>query len=193
MSRTLISLATALTLTIPTLSLADNSIGATYAREARSIIKEYATTLKGELQAAVKNGGPVNAVEVCTAKAPAIATVLSEQTGWDVGRTSLKARNTGTNTPDEWEAKVLRQFADRQQYKGESPVNMTFAEVVTTDEGKEYRFMQAIPTGKVCLSCHGSNLDPTIAEAIDKAYPEDQARGFSEGDIRGAFTLSRPM
>ena len=193
MSRTLISLATALTLTIPTLSLADNSIGATYAREARSIIKEYATTLKGELQAAVKNGGPVNAVEVCTAKAPAIATVLSEQTGWDVGRTSLKARNTGTNTPDAWEAKVLRQFADRQQYKGESPVNMTFAEVVTTDEGKEYRFMQAIPTGKVCLSCHGSNLDPTIAEAIDKAYPEDQARGFSEGDIRGAFTLSRPM
>lgn len=193
MMRTLISLATALTLTAPALTLADNSTAATYAREARSIIKEYATSLKGELQAAVKNGGPVNAVEVCTVKAPVIASVLSEQTGWEVGRTSLKTRNTATNAPDAWEAKVLRQFAERQQYMGESPVGMTFAEVVTTDEGKEYRFMQAIPTGKACLSCHGNSIDPAIAEAIDKAYPDDQARGFSEGDIRGAFTLSRPM
>ena len=53
--------------------------------------------------------------------------------------------------------------------------------------------MKAIPTGELCLLCHGETIDPDIAAAIDKAYPEDQARGFSLGDIRGAFTLSKPL
>jgi len=32
-----------------------------------------------------------------------------------------------------------------------------------------------------------------VAEAIDKHYPTDQARGFTLGDIRGAFTIIQPM
>lgn len=160
--------------------------------EARALIKDFATTLKGELKTALADGGPVNAVQVCKEKAPAIAADLSDRSDWEIGRTSLKTRNGALNAPDAWEAEVLEQFESRQR-NGESPMGMTYAEVVETDDGKVYRHMQAIPTGQVCLACHGTDITPELAEAIDAAYPEDQARGYEEGDIRGAFTLSKPM
>lgn len=70
---------------------------------------------------------------------------------------------------------------------------MAFAEVVESDVGKRYRFMKAIPTADLCLACHGESINPDLAAAIDKAYPDDKARGFKTGDIRGAFTLSKPL
>ena len=53
--------------------------------------------------------------------------------------------------------------------------------------------MQAIPTGEVCLACHGTAIAPEITAALDEQYPDDQARGFSLGEIRGAFSLSKPL
>jgi hypothetical protein len=53
--------------------------------------------------------------------------------------------------------------------------------------------MKAIPTGEICLACHGESISPDVATAIREAYPQDQATGFSLGDIRGAFTLSKPL
>jgi hypothetical protein len=53
--------------------------------------------------------------------------------------------------------------------------------------------MSAIPTKKICLECHGANLAPEVAARLDALYPEDRARGFKIGDIRGAFTLSKSL
>jgi hypothetical protein len=53
--------------------------------------------------------------------------------------------------------------------------------------------MKAIPTAELCLTCHGEALDPELQATLDELYPADKARGFKEGDIRGAFTLSRPL
>ena len=55
------------------------------AAEAKAIVKEFFTDLKGELQGAIKEGGPVSAIAVCQKRAPAIAQELSEKTGWEVG------------------------------------------------------------------------------------------------------------
>lgn len=165
---------------------------ADYADQAQGIIKQFATTLQGELKGAIKEGGPVNAVQVCKDRAPAIAAGLSDESGWAVGRTSLKTRNVALNTPDAWETEVLEQFESRKA-NGESPKGMSYASVVETDDGKVYRYMQAIPTGEVCLACHGKDITPDLVKALDEAYPEDQARGYELGDIRGAFTLSKPM
>jgi hypothetical protein len=159
--------------------------------QARDLIKAFATRLQGELKGALQEGGPTAAVRVCKEEAPAIAASLSEQSGWQVGRTSLKTRNPD-NAPDAWEREVLEQFDDRKA-AGQPVAGMTHAAVVEQDGGKRYRFMQAIPTGDVCLACHGSDLSSDLVEALDKAYPEDQARGFALGDIRGAFTLSKPL
>ncbi|MBK1700706.1 Tll0287-like domain-containing protein [Thiococcus pfennigii] len=160
--------------------------------EAKGIIQQFATELQGELQAAMQEGGPVQAIEVCKERAPGIAEELSAQTGWTVGRTSLKTRNVAHNRPDPWEAEVLARF-DARQAAGEDVQTMAYAEVVDGEDGKRFRFMKAIPTAEICLACHGQDVAPKVAEALDAAYPDDQARGYEVGEVRGAFSLSKPL
>lgn len=160
--------------------------------EAKGIIQQFATELQGELQAAMQEGGPVQAIEVCKERAPGIAEELSAQTGWTVGRTSLKTRNVAHNRPDPWEAEVLARF-DARQAAGEDVQTMAYAEVVDGEDGKRFRFMKAIPTAEICLACHGQDVAPEVTEALDAAYPDDQARGYEVGEVRGAFSLSKPL
>jgi hypothetical protein len=162
------------------------------AAEAKDIVKQFADTLQGELKAAISEGGPVKAIAICNKRAPAIAQDLSERAGWSVGRTSLKVRNSKLNTPDAWERTVLEEF-DQRQAAGEDVNTMAKAEVVETEDGKVFRFMKAIPTGDLCVACHGQNLTPEVQQALDAAYPNDQARGYKAGQVRGAFTLSKRL
>ncbi len=159
--------------------------------EAKSIIKEFFGKLKGELQAAIKAGGPANAIKVCQQRAPTMAHEISAKTGWQVGRTSLKLRNPA-NMPDAWELKVLNQFEERKA-AGEDPAKIAYAEVVAQGDMQRFRFMKAIPTAELCLNCHGSELKPEVVKTLDKYYAADKARGFNVGDLRGAFTLSKPL
>ena len=103
----------------------------------------------------------------------------------------MKLRNPN-NEPDAWELKVLNQFEARKA-AGESPDAIAFGEVVEMDGKKQFRFMKAIGTADLCLSCHGSDIKPDVAAKLDGFYPNDQARGFSKGDIRGAFTLKKEL
>lgn len=162
------------------------------AAEAKRIVKEFAARLRSELQHAIKAGGPVEAISVCQHKAPAIARDLSKQTGWDVGRTSLRLRNPKLDAPDAWEEQVLRELEARKA-AGESVQGMAYAEIVAVDGEKRYRFMKAIPTGPLCLTCHGTAVTPEVASALHNLYPNDRATGYRLGDIRGAFTLSKPI
>lgn len=160
------------------------------AEEAKVLTKVFAETLKGELQAAIKAGGPISAVAVCKDRAPTIAADLAKHSGWDVKRTSLKPRNLALDTPDAWERQVLTRFEERKA-AGEAADTLAFGAVVDDAGTKRFRFMKAIPTGDVCLACHGKDINPDVASALDAAYPKDQARGYALGDIRGAFSVSK--
>lgn len=147
--------------------------------------------LKKTLGAAMEQGGPVNAIGACNEKAPGIAKQAAEQTGWQVGRTSLKLRNQH-NAPDAWEMATLQEFEARKA-AGENPADISKAEVVEENGKKTFRFMKAIGTEPLCLNCHGKEITPEVAAKLDGLYPQDQARGFSAGDIRGAFTVKKPL
>jgi len=159
--------------------------------EAVGVVKSFGGPLKMALQAGMKNGGPVNAIGVCNEQAPEIASAAAAKSGWSVGRTSLKLRNPN-NEPDAWELKVLNQFEARKT-AGEKPDAIAFGEVVDMGGKKQFRFMKAIGTADLCLHCHGSDIKPDVAAKLDGLYPSDQARGFSKGDIRGAFTLTKDL
>lgn len=162
------------------------------AQESRAVIKQFFGELKGQLVSGIKKGGPVEAIKVCNSMAPAIAKKHSDQKGWRVARTSLKLRNPA-NAPDAWEKAVLEQFEARKA-AGEDITKMEFYEAVEADGKKAFRYMKAIPTAeKPCLVCHGQNIKPEVAAALDEKYPNDQARGYKAGDIRGAFTITQPM
>ncbi len=161
------------------------------AAKSRAAVKTFAKRLKGELVAAIKSGGPVAAIGVCNSAAPAIAHETSEATGWRVGRTALKLRNPA-NAPDDWERKVLERF-EAEIARGTDPKTLEHYEVATLDGKRVFRYMKAIPVAKPCLTCHGAKLEPKLAARIKALYPEDQATGFSLGQLRGAFTIVQPL
>lgn len=154
--------------------------------QARQQVKSFATTLGATLKASMQKDGPVAAIAVCNTAAPQIASQLSTD-GWQVARTSLKVRNPD-NVADAWEAQVMQDFAARIE-AGESPAKM---EATATTDG-EFRYMKAIPTAGLCVTCHGSVLAQPVEAKLAELYPQDQARGFNVGDLRGAFTLRKTL
>ncbi len=158
----------------------------------RQAVQKFGATLKEALQQAIQSGGPVNGIAVCHDQAGQIATDLGQKEGMLIGRTSLKLRNSA-NAPDNWELAVLKQFEARKA-QGEPADKLEFFAVIDDDQGqKTFRYMKAIPTAALCLNCHGEHIPPEVDAKLKELYPNDQARGFKEGDLRGAFTLAKPV
>jgi hypothetical protein len=63
------------------------------AGQAKASVAAFAGALKSELMAAMKAGGPVQAIDVCHSTAPAIAREISEQQGLQLSRVSQRNRN----------------------------------------------------------------------------------------------------
>ncbi len=159
----------------------------------RDAIQKFASTLQGELMSAMQSGGPTEAIQVCNERAPEIARDISAETGIEIGRTSLKLRNQN-NAPDRWERLTLQGF-EAQHAAGTPAADLPprFGVVEAEDGEPRFRFMAAIPTGGACLTCHGSEVSGDVKHALERLYPEDQATGFREGDVRGAFTVTQEM
>jgi hypothetical protein len=135
-------------------------------------------------------GGPVAAIDVCRSRAPAIAARLSSESGATVGRTALRVRNPA-NAPDGLQRTLLEQFSSElASGKFTPPLEAAFE--IRRGDQVERRYMRAIPTEPACLTCHGKTLAPELAAAIARDYPNDQATGFEQGQLRGAFTVTWP-
>jgi hypothetical protein len=160
------------------------------ATQARGIAAKFADKLKGELMTAMKADGPVKAIEVCNVAAPAIAGEVSTD-GWTVKRTSLKLRNAKA-TPDAWEKQTL-EFFEAEKAKGADASKLERSEIADVGGVRTFRYMKAIPTAEPCLTCHGGNVAEPVKAKLTELYPQDHATGHQAGDIRGAFTISKPL
>ena len=149
--------------------------------ESREITSQYATEMQAALGSAMASGGPVGAITACSEEAPEIAARLSAETGSEVSRTSLKVRNP-ENAPDAWQRENLARM----------DADSSLQEIYETTPDGRFRYLKAIPTGGLCLNCHGTVLTPDIQAAIDESYPDDQATGYYLGDTRGAFSIVWP-
>lgn len=150
--------------------------------------QSFSSKLRAELQTAMQSGGPVAAIAVCNTKAPEIAQAVSAETQVQVSRVSLKNRNATQGQAADWQKVVLEDF-DKRKAAGESPDKLVYADIV----GSEFRFMKAIPTEQVCLTCHGTAIKPEIADKLKTLYPEDKATGYQEGDLRGALVVVKNL
>jgi Protein of unknown function (DUF3365) len=161
--------------------------------EARSVATAMPPKLLAVLTDAINQGGPEGAIAVCKDKAPQMAQAASAQSGWQIRRVSLRNRNPKA-VPDEWEKVALADF-DRRAAAGENPATLERAEVVPVDGRPTYRYLRALPTQELCVSCHGApeKLSPAVAAKLRELYPDDRAVGYSPGQIRGAVTLKKPL
>lgn len=159
--------------------------------EGAALVKDYADTLMARLKGAMDRDGPVGAIAVCHDEAPRIAADLAAKSGWAVRRTSLKARNP-TAVASPYERAVLEDFQTRLA-GGEAIATLARAETVEEDGTKVFHLVKAIPTGELCLTCHGGALKPEVKAKLDELYPGDTATGFKAGDMRGAFSFSKRL
>ncbi len=160
------------------------------AESARGAIQQLRQVMMQQLQTSMREVGPAEATAVCRHLAPEMAAEISAETGWQIRRPALKARNPA-NHPTDLERGVLLGYLTRS-LAGQSFEEMETVRLVEQD-GKTYvHYMRAIPTLDACLTCHGSDLPPDVAAKIAEVYPEDEAGGFQAGDLRGAFSLLRP-
>jgi len=159
--------------------------------EAKKITKAFGSALKAELVAAMKAGGAVNALDVCRIKAIPITMQIAKEQNAQISRVSLKNRSP-INVPNQWQTKILQDF-DKRAAKGENIVTMGHAEVIETNGKKQLHFMKALPTSKVCLQCHGSELTKEVSDKLAKFYPNDKAVGYTENQVRGAIVVVKDI
>lgn len=165
---------------------------ASFIDTSRKMAAEIVRQIGGELRKELDASGPLRAVIVCKYTAPEVASNLSRMTGMRVTRVSLKPRNPALGLPDPWEQKVLADF-DRRVAAGHKPEQLEYWELVTEPQGRFLRYMKAIPTQKLCLTCHGplEGITDAVKAQIANEYPYDRATGFREGSVRGAVSVKK--
>jgi hypothetical protein len=160
-----------------------------YLHDAQKTAQAFTQQLGGTLKQQIQSQGVVSAIPFCKEVAPAIAMQYSTDTK-TVTRVSTKARNRQQGIPDAWEEKVLQQFA-QQTLAEPAKANLEHSQVSTENGVNYYRYAKAIKVQDVCLSCHGQphDISTDVLKALDKHYPNDIARGYKVGDLRGAVSI----
>ncbi len=159
---------------------------ARYLVESAVIAGDLQAALGPRLMAALKAGGPAKAIGVCQRLAQGMTKSTSERhPGVEVTRTSLRVRNP-LNHPDALSSEILGKWQTKFAETGQMPR----PELRVTDDSIIVH--RPIMTAELCLQCHGEEdrIDEETRKILDKTYPEDMARGYNEGDLRGAFRIT---
>ncbi|MBX7192084.1 MAG: DUF3365 domain-containing protein [Sandaracinaceae bacterium] len=143
---------------------------------AEAAATQLGTTLRGRLLAAMGEGGPAHAAEVCAGEAAALTERVHTETGVSVGRASLRRR--GASSSPAWVDAWLAAQGERAAEGVEG-----FARL----EDGHARVLRPIVIEAPCLACHGETIAPEVAAILDARYPSDPARGYRVGDLRGAL------
>ncbi len=175
----------------PEINALKNTHLKTEVEKAKKITKAFGGALKSELKKAIKEGGLINAMNVCNTQALPITLLAGIEHDVTLSRVSLKNRSP-INVPNDWQKVVLKDF-DSRFAKGESVKKMAFAKIVENDGKKQFRFMKALPTGDKCLACHGAEINSEVSARLAKLYPDDKATGYLKGQVRGAIVIVKDL
>ena len=151
--------------------------------EAKAAAKKLGSGLKKELQRALANGEPADALQVCATRAQPITAEVRGKTDVTVGRSSLRLRNPKNKAPA-W----VQAWLDAQGERKAAGVE-GIARIDDTPGGKVARFLAPITIEGPCLNCHGApdSLAPPVRDTLAERYPDDAATGYAPGDLRGAL------
>lgn len=142
--------------------------------------EELFQRLSGRLMQVLQEQGPAAAIQVCSQEAPEIAKNVSQDHGLTIARTSLKLRNPRNAAPD-WAKSII---------DAGPPTEPQFFDLGQGHIGA----MLPIKLQSTCLLCHGPKdmIMEEVKTELTKYYPQDQATGFQEGDLRGWFWIDCP-
>ena len=164
----------------------DEGYAADYIAKSISIAKASGKTLKGKLTAAVEKGGLQNGINTCNKIAQKLMDSLSNKYNVQIKRTTLKLRNPD-DKPEQDEIDVLITY-DKQIKSGK--IAKPSAKKLNNGNVRVYI---PIMVDKVCLNCHGKigeDIKASNYSLIKKHYPNDEAIDYSDGDLRGIWSIT---
>jgi hypothetical protein len=139
-----------------------------------AVVLPFKQQLMAALTAALAEGGPERAIDVCRLRAPELAREASVA-GASVGRTSHRLRNPA-NAPRAWVEPLLAAYV-----AGGAEAEPRAVRLPSGGVG----YVEPIFVAPPCLACHGEALAPAVEARIRASYPDDRATGFRAGDFRG--------
>ena len=169
------------------------SENAKYKSELENYANSYMKELKSVLMSNMKEGGPFQAVNVCSDTAAQLTESFSANKGVIVRRISFKNRNVH-NFPDPHKVDILKnfesQFAENKLDKNSYVIFEDKLEGKSTITYAKPIFIEA-----PCLNCHGNDnqLSSDVKEILSEKYPADKAKGYEIGDLRGAITVTKSL
>ena len=150
-----------------------------------SMVKATFSALSTNLKDALQKGGVSQAVEYCNIVALPLTDSLSKQHDATIKRTSLKLRNP-ENLPSKDEGDILK------KYQKSLNENLEINPLVIHWEDGYVKYFHHIYTNDLCLKCHGTigkELSNENQKIISALYPEDQAIGYSDKELRGMWSI----
>ena len=166
-------------------------MGPATTNEYREAGLEYAmavqATLGKTLQQKITAEGAPAAIEFCSLNALSITDSLSRELGATISRITDRPRNPGNRASDG----EMKYFS---AYREDLAGGHTAKGLVTVRDDRIH-FYYPIITNNLCLQCHGrmeTQITPEVYSRIRERYPEDQAVGYSAGELRGLWKVSFP-
>lgn len=162
-------------------------ISASLIQKSKPIAGQFKSTLKGELKKALQEDGFAGSIEVCKTVSAALEDKFTKEHERiaQLRRISLKTRNPERHTPTPVEAVWLNN-TEQKIVQG-----MPLQPECIVQANQATVLFPIVIDDPVCLMCHGNEevISEEIKEALSKHYPNDKARGYNNGDLRGALTI----
>lgn len=153
-----------------------------YIKEGKTIAENTFKVLSSNLQQAMVDGGIENALNYCNVKAMPLTDSLSQHHNVSIKRVSNKARNP-LNQATENEQKILNNYLTKIENR---------TPLISKNKNGNPTFYAPITTKSLCLNCHGivgETLLPENYEKIKTLYPQDQATGYKNDELRGMWSI----
>jgi uncharacterized protein DUF3365 len=157
-----------------------------YLLEGKQISKNTFKVLGKELKAAIKRGGVQEALSYCNISALPITDSLSLAFDVQIRRTSLKTRNPLNKANADEEAILLLYEAQIKEGKAPEPSLKVLG-------NNKILYTSPIFIQPLCLNCHGTPGSTMLTKnhkTIRQLYPADAAISYTDGELRGMWSIT---
>lgn len=149
--------------------------------------------LKSVLMKNLIEGGPLQAITVCSDTAQELTNIIGEKNNVVLRRVTFKPRNP-KDTADAFESKVLSRWHDEMS-EGKLDNETNYLEIMNIGDETYARYMQPIFIQGPCLTCHGGEnmISSEVKNLLKEKYPDDKATDYKPGDLRGAISIKKKL
>jgi hypothetical protein len=154
--------------------------------DSKRLVAEASALLVKNLTEAIAKDGVPGAIGFCSEKALPLTASVGADSGAKLRRVTHKARNP-KNKADAAELEVISAYRDTLK-AGKSPE----PQLRKLADGTETFFAPIVLANPICLKCHGApgvDIEAETLTALRKLYPQDEATGFTLGELRGLWRV----